>query len=161
MTSDRPAPDTTAGRPKREPFRVDPGLFVALIICTLAIWPFVSRSSLPQATDAELHIFRVAELGRLVRDGESYPRWAPNFYYGYGYPIFNYYAPLSYYVALMADLLPVWDAVDGAKVGPTPVIKHKVKTGRHVVEIRDGDGVVLKKWKVVLNKNDHKPLIHK
>jgi hypothetical protein len=28
-----------------------------------------------------------------------YPRWAPDLAMGYGYPIFNYYAPLFYYVA--------------------------------------------------------------
>ncbi len=96
--------------------RLDPGILVALIVCGLAIWPFISRSSLPQATDAELHIFRAAELGRLLEAGESFPRWAPNFYYGFGYPIFNYYAPLSYYVALVPGLLLQFDVVDGVKL---------------------------------------------
>jgi hypothetical protein len=100
---------------KRKARRLDPGILVALIICGLAIWPFVSRVSLPQATDAELHIFRVAELDRLLRAGEIFPRWAPNFYYGFGYPIFNYYAPLAYYVALVPGLLLHWDAVTGVK----------------------------------------------
>ncbi|MGD2079307.1 MAG: hypothetical protein PVH18_13045, partial [Chloroflexota bacterium] len=96
--------------------RLDPGLLVALAICLLALWPFLSRSGLPQATDAELHVFRLAELGRLFRGGEVFPRWAPNFYYGYGYPIFNYYAPLVYYIGLIPELLPFWDAVVAVKV---------------------------------------------
>lgn len=95
---------------------VDPGLLVALAICLLALWPFLTRSALPQDTDAELHIYRLAELGRLFRAGEPFPRWAPNFYYGYGYPIFNYYAPLAYYVGLIPELTPFWDAVDGVKI---------------------------------------------
>ena len=95
--------------------RLDPGYLVVLVICLLAIWPFIGRASLPQETDAELHIFRLLELSYLVRGGEFYPRWAPNFYHGYGYPIFNYYAPLTYYLGLPIELLPRLDAVDGVK----------------------------------------------
>ncbi|MFZ0544469.1 MAG: hypothetical protein WAM60_03490, partial [Candidatus Promineifilaceae bacterium] len=104
----------------RERFRgwlanFDKGFLVVLVICLLVAWPFLSRPSLPQATDAELHIFRLAELSRMVRGGELYPRWAANFYYGYGYPIFNYYAPLTYYLGLGVELLPRLDAVDAVK----------------------------------------------
>lgn len=100
---------------KRGLSRVDPGLFVVLAICLLALWPFLSRPGLPLETDAELHIFRLAELSRLVRAGELFPRWAPNFYYGYGYPIFNYYAPLTYYLGLGIDLMPVLGPVHAVK----------------------------------------------
>lgn len=94
----------------------DPGYLVVLVVCLLAIWPFISRAGLPAATDAELHVFRLAELSRLVRGGEIYPRWAPNFYYGYGYPIFNYYAPFAYYIALPFELLPGLGPVAAVKV---------------------------------------------
>jgi hypothetical protein len=96
-------------------FRFDPGFFIVALISLIAIWPFVSRASLPQGSDAELHIFRLAELTWLTQAGEIYPRWAPNFYYGFGYPIFNYYAPLTYYLGLPVALLPWFDAVDGVK----------------------------------------------
>lgn len=86
-----------------------------LAICLLAVWPFISRPSLPNNTDAELHLFRLVELSRLVRAGILYPRWAPDFYFGYGYPIFNYYAPLAYYVGLVIDLLPA--------IGPVTAVK--------------------------------------
>ncbi|MFN2137280.1 MAG: 6-pyruvoyl-tetrahydropterin synthase-related protein [Candidatus Promineifilaceae bacterium] len=95
--------------------RVDPGFVVVLALCLIAIWPFISRASLPEGTDAELHIFRLAELSYLLRGGEFYPRWAPNFYHGYGYPIFNYYAPLTYYAGFLVDILPRLDPVDGVK----------------------------------------------
>ena len=84
-------------------------------IALIAIWPFISRDSLPVETDAELHIFRLHELTLLIQGGEIYPRWAPNFYHGYGYPIFNYYAPLSYYVGLFVSIWEPFDAVDGVK----------------------------------------------
>ena len=95
--------------------RIDPGYLVVLAICLLALWPFIGRASLPQETDAELHVFRLLELSHLVRGGEFYPRWAPNFYHGYGYPIFNYYAPITYYIGLIFELLPGLDAVAGVK----------------------------------------------
>ena len=78
----------------------DLGILAALALCGLALWPFLSRPGLPADTDAELHIFRTVELYELIRGGAVYPRWAPDFYFGYGYPIFNYYAPLVYYVAV-------------------------------------------------------------
>ncbi|MEW5989028.1 MAG: hypothetical protein AB1791_20575, partial [Chloroflexota bacterium] len=95
--------------------RLDPGYLVVVAICLMALWPFLSRPGLPQETDAELHIFRLAELSRLVRGGVVYPRWAPHFYYGYGYPIFNYYAPLTYYLGLLVELLPGLGPVEGVK----------------------------------------------
>ena len=95
--------------------RFDPGFGVVTVIALLALWPFLSQVSLPQETDAELHIFRLMELSYLVRSGVLYPRWAPDFYHGYGYPIFNYYAPLTYYVGLAVELLPRLGAVAGIK----------------------------------------------
>lgn len=100
---------------KRWFVQFDWGYLVVFVIALVALWPFLSRAALPQETDAELHVFRLAELARLLRGGEWYPRWAPNFYYGYGYPIFNYYAPLSYYVGVLVELMPGLDAVDGVK----------------------------------------------
>lgn len=91
------------------------GYAAVLLLCFIAVWPLLSRPSLPIETDAELHIYRLAELSRLVRAGEFYPRWSPNFYFGYGYPIFNYYAPLAYYVGLMFDFLPVVQPVEAIK----------------------------------------------
>ncbi len=93
----------------------DTDLVVVSAICLIAIWPFLTIPGLPEGTDAELHIFRLHELSLLVRGGEWYPRWAPDFYHGYGYPIFNFYAPLTYYVGLVVELLPQFDAVAGIK----------------------------------------------
>jgi hypothetical protein len=86
--------------------RVDLGILVALLVCLLAVWPLLSRSGLPQDTDAELHIYRTAELSHVLQGGALYPRWAPDFYFGYGYPIFNYYAPLVYYLGAALGFIP-------------------------------------------------------
>jgi hypothetical protein len=96
--------------------RADLGIIIVLAVCLLAAYPYLSRPSLPLETDAELHVIRTAELSRLLRAGEFYPRWAPDFYYGYGYPIFNYYAPLSYFVAAGLTLVPGVDVVLAVKI---------------------------------------------
>ncbi len=89
---------------------------VVLAICLLAAWPFLVQPGLPQETDAELHILRTAELHHLLSSGAVYPRWAPDFYFGYGYPLFNYYAPLSYYLGAALMAVPTVGAVLAVKL---------------------------------------------
>lgn len=93
----------------------DPGFLVIGVLALIALWPFLINASLPEGTDAELHIFRLAELSYLLRGGEIYPRWAPNFFHGFGYPIFNYYAPFTYYLGSLVEFLPRVDVVDAVK----------------------------------------------
>ena len=77
---------------------LDAGLLAALLIATLAAWPFLSRASLPTFTDAEMHVYRTFEILSAWRAGVLYLRWAPDLFYAFGYPVFHYYAPLSYYL---------------------------------------------------------------
>lgn len=93
----------------------DPGLVLVLALAVVAALPFLLRPGLPRDTDAELHVFRAAEVSASWRAGVLYPRWAPDFYYGYGYPIFNYYAPLTYHLASLFSLLPGLGIVGGVK----------------------------------------------
>ncbi len=37
--------------------------------------------------------------------GVLFPRWSPGLGYGFGFPLFHYYAPFSYYVGLIPRLL--------------------------------------------------------
>jgi hypothetical protein len=95
--------------------RFDKAVLLALAIGVISAWPFFVYAGLPDSTDAELHIFRIAELGHSLRAGNPYPRWAANFYHGYGYPIFNYYAPLTYHLGNWLTLLNPARAGQGAK----------------------------------------------
>jgi uncharacterized membrane protein len=54
---------------------------------------------LPEAHDVRFHLYRLVQLDSLVEDGVLFSRWAPELAYGYGYPIFDYYAPAVYYLA--------------------------------------------------------------
>lgn len=101
-------------RSRRQGF-FDLGLLLALALALLAAGPFLARPGLPRDTDAELHVFRAAEMSACWEAGVVYPRWAPDFYYGYGYPIFNYYAPLTYHLSSLFALAPGVDIVAGVK----------------------------------------------
>ncbi|HZY43238.1 MAG TPA: 6-pyruvoyl-tetrahydropterin synthase-related protein, partial [Anaerolineae bacterium] len=79
--------------------RIDLHLTTVILIAVIAALPFITQSGLPRHTDLELHVFRAAEYSQVLSGGVLYPRWAPDFYYGYGYPIFNYYAPFTYALA--------------------------------------------------------------
>lgn len=94
---------------------LDWGLLLMVILSLLATLPFLARSGLPRETDAELHVFRTAELIYCIQEGALYPRWAPNFWYGYGYPFFNYYGSATYYLAAGFGLLTGSGAVGGTR----------------------------------------------
>jgi len=41
---------------------------------------------------------RMVEFDAALRHGEPLPAWSPDFYFGYGSPLFQFYAPLCYYL---------------------------------------------------------------
>jgi hypothetical protein len=50
------------------------------------------------AHDAHHTVFFPIEFDKGIRDGFWLPRWAPDIAFGYGYPIFVFYAPLTFYI---------------------------------------------------------------
>ena len=74
---------------------------VALAALTLlAAWP-VLRAGYPSIGDGLNHYYRLVEFAHLLRQGVWFPRWAPDLAYGFGYPLFNYYPPLTYYLGAL------------------------------------------------------------
>ncbi len=63
------------------------------------------KGSLPQTADGIIHLYRLVELDNLFQNGVLFSRWAPDLVYGLGLPLFNFYAPLSYYLAEVFHLL--------------------------------------------------------
>ncbi len=57
------------------------------------------------AHDAKHSVFFLVEFDQTFRDGFWWPRWSPDFAFGYGYPLFNMYAPLAFYAAEILHLL--------------------------------------------------------
>ena len=78
-----------------------------LIVCVLgltALSPLV-KSTLPRSFDGLFHLFRLLEIEHLVTQGVPFARWAPDFLYGYGLPVFNFVPHLPYYLAAIPRLV--------------------------------------------------------
>jgi hypothetical protein len=76
------------------------GLFwLALGLTIFAIAPFLQPGYFWGANDARHHVYFLFEYDRLVQDGIWWPRWSPDFAFGYGYPFFNIYGPFSHFLA--------------------------------------------------------------
>ena len=83
---------------------VDWGYVIVLGLTLPVLWPLVGSTYLA-SHDGLHHLFRLLDLDWCIRGGELYPRWLPHLGFGYGYPVLNYYAPLSYYAAEAIHLL--------------------------------------------------------
>ncbi len=75
-----------------------------ILVSLAAAQPLLS-GRLPWAADTLIHLYRLVELDHLLRQGYVFSRWAPDLAYGFGFPLFNFYAPLSYYAAEIFRLI--------------------------------------------------------
>jgi hypothetical protein len=73
----------------------DPGVGLALLLALFVVVPLL-RPGLPATADTPIHFYRTLEFGRSWTSGMLYPRWAPDFAYGYGLPFWNFTPPLPY-----------------------------------------------------------------
>ena len=78
---------------------LDPHLWLVLALSLFAWAPLLSPAYFFEAHDAKHSIFFLVEFDQTIRDGYLWPRWSPDFAFGYGYPLFNLYAPLAFYAA--------------------------------------------------------------
>lgn len=73
---------------------------LAVLFLSIFAWsPLLTPAYFFDAHDAPHSIFFLVEFDQTVRDGYLWPRWSPDFAFGYGYPLFNIYAPLAFYAA--------------------------------------------------------------
>jgi len=84
--------------------RLPPGVITVLLINLIIVtfW-LVNNRAFP------VHDFtagaRVFELHQAILDGHFPPRWSKNFGFGMGMPLFQFYAPLAFYVAEIFHLI--------------------------------------------------------
>lgn len=90
-------------------------LAVALLIalCFFSIKPLFFAGFFPIHDDAQ--VARVFEMGKSLSDGMFPVRWVSDLGYGYGYPVFNFYAPLAYYFGGMLTMIGL-DALIATKI---------------------------------------------
>ncbi len=72
-----------------------------VVVCLLGLPATVPlwQSKLPRSFDGMFHLFRLLEIDSLTRQLALFPRWAPDFLLGYGYPIFDFVPHLPYYLS--------------------------------------------------------------
>jgi len=85
--------------------RLDPYLLLVLLLSLFAVAPLLQQGYMWDAHDARHDVYFIFELDRGIQDGILYPRWQPDFAFGYGYPFFNIYGPLSSYLGEAFHLL--------------------------------------------------------
>ncbi|MBI1876692.1 MAG: glycosyltransferase family 39 protein [Chloroflexi bacterium] len=93
----------------------DPYLWLTLLLSVPVIGPLLQPGYFWGAHDARHSVYFLYEFDRAIRDGVWYPRWAPDFAFGYGYPFFNIYGPLSSYIGEAFHLAGL-DIVSAVKV---------------------------------------------
>jgi hypothetical protein len=84
-----------------------------LLASVFAIKPLFLPGFFPIHDDAQVQ--RVFEMKKALADGNFPVRWVPDLGYNYGYPIFNFYAPLSYYFGGIMNLFGI-DALTATKL---------------------------------------------
>ena len=82
----------------------DKGIWLAIVIPLIGILPMFGEG-LANGADAPFHAHRIFALARLIEAGDLYPRWAPYFHLGYGYPVFTYYAPGATHIGAWLHLI--------------------------------------------------------
>lgn len=88
-------------------------LAILILVSLLTIAPFFNSGFFTMHDDTQVQ--RVFEMKKALLDGMFPVRWVPDLGYGYGYPIFNFYAPLPYYIGGLITLLGA-DALLSAKL---------------------------------------------
>jgi hypothetical protein len=74
-------------------------LLLVLGATLLASLPLL-REGLPDTHDGLFHFYRAMALEEAVREGIVWPRWFPDFAFGYGQPVLAFYGAGSYYQTL-------------------------------------------------------------
>lgn len=72
------------------------GFICVLLLSFFAVRPLFSPGYFPMHDDTQ--VARVVVMGKALRQGQFPVRWVSDLGYGYGYPLFNFYAPLPYYI---------------------------------------------------------------
>ncbi len=95
--------------------RFDSYLILVILFSVFAIGPLLAPGYFWGAHDGRHSVYFLFEFDRSIQDGIFYPRWAPDYTFGYGYPMFNIYAPGALYASESLHLLG-FDFVTATKI---------------------------------------------
>lgn len=83
--------------------QLDWGLVAAFVLPLIAILPTLG-DGIAAGADVEVHVHRIHAMGLALQAGELWPRWISYLHLGYGYPIFNFYAPGYAYITALFEV---------------------------------------------------------
>ncbi len=98
----------------RKKYGIDKGVFAAFIVSLIFLLPLLKPGFYTMYDD--MQVVRLWQMDKCFSDFQFPCRWVPDLGLGYGYPIFNYYAPFPYYVMEIVHLLGV-SFVESVKIG--------------------------------------------
>lgn len=87
-------------------------ILLLLALSGLVVWPLFMPGYFSHHDD--LQVIRIFEMRKCFADFQIPCRWVPDMGYGNGYPLFNFYGPLPYYIGAVASY--VWGYVGAAKL---------------------------------------------
>ena len=77
--------------------------FMTILACVPALVVIAgSGLDVRQSDDGEQFLLRALTLGHALSVHLTYPRWLPDLYLGFGYPVFSFYSPLAYLTVVLA-----------------------------------------------------------
>lgn len=96
------AEQTTNATAKRMAARQEwPLIGILLLFGLVAIAPLLQPGYFWGAHDARHDVYFIFQYGLSFKEGILWPRWSPDWTFGYGYPFFTIYAPLATFVGVL------------------------------------------------------------
>ena len=84
--------------------QIEWGLLIACLLPLIAWLPSAAGEGIAAGADVEVHVHRIHAMTLALQHGDLWPRWISYLHLGYGYPIFNYYAPGATYLTSLFEL---------------------------------------------------------
>ncbi len=78
-------------------------IVLVLVFSVFTIFPLLKSGFFPMHDNTQ--VARVYEMAKGLKDGMVPVRWSMDLGYGFGYPIFNFYDPLPYYVGGIIEMI--------------------------------------------------------
>ena len=90
-------------------------IILGIVLVSFFSWSYMLKPGFFSMHD-DMQFMRLFELDKCFADGQIPCRWVPDLGYGYGYPLFNYYSPLPYYVGEAVHLILGVSFIETAKI---------------------------------------------
>lgn len=88
-------------------------LLGVVILSVFVVLPLLHQGFFPMHDDTQ--IGRIGQMTKALLDGQFPVRWVRDLGFGYGYPIYNFYAPLPFYMGSLFQLMG-FNVLDATKL---------------------------------------------